>query len=92
MIYAVVLFVGIITGYALCYFAKGSVSRSKARKHDQEDQDTILVRRSKVSLRSPLKTHRTHYDKFKVRDSGLYSPRKPSGEPMKQKDEIEITG
>lgn len=81
MMYAGTLLVGIIVGYALCYLGSSTTHTIK-----QDDSD-ILVKRSKPSLRSPLRTHRTHYDKYKTKDSGLYAPVTARND---KKDEVEI--
>ena len=81
MIEAGILLVGIIVGYGLCYFAgKGHLPQKK-------DDQTVLVKRNRMSLRNPLQTNRTQYDKFKTRSTGLYSPVKPKGE---NKEEVDI--
>jgi len=84
VIFAGVLLVGILIGYAMCYFAR---EPSQTRQKPVEDAQTILVRRSKPSLRSPLQTHRIAYEKYQTKDTGLYAPVKAKGGT---KDEVEI--
>lgn len=84
MIFAGVLLVGIIIGYVMCYLAR---EPSQTRQKGTEDAQTILVKRSKPSLRSPLQTHRIAYEKYQTKDTGLYAPVKAKGGT---KDEVEI--
>jgi len=84
VIFAGVLLVGIIIGYVMCYLAR---KPSQTRKNDVRDAQTILVKRSKPSLRSPLQTHRIAYEKYQMKDTGLYAPVKAKGGT---KDEVEI--
>jgi len=82
MTYAIVLLIGILIGFVLCYFAQ-------IRQHMPMSQDdkTVMVKRSRLSLRSPQQTHRTHYDKYKSSGSGLYSPVKPKHD---NPDKVEV--
>lgn len=82
MIEASILLIGIIIGYAMCYFA---VRRDTPKRTQQED-NTVLVKRSRTSLRSPLQTNRVKYEKYRTRDTGLYSPVKPK----KREGSVEI--
>jgi|GEM_PF-3051530 len=83
MIEAGVLLVGIILGYLLCYIATNRhTTLSKSR-----DENTVMVKRSRMSLRSPLQTNRVQYDKFKTRGTGLYSPVKPKSD---KKEDVEV--
>ena len=83
MIEASILLSGIIIGYLLCYFAQ---DRHAAPRRVPQEDNTVLVKRSRVSLRNPLQTNRVQYEKYKTRDTGLYSPVKPS----KKEDKIEV--
>lgn len=79
---AVWLLVGIVVGYLACFIATKS-----PRTGTKEDESTVLVKRSKPSLRSPLRTHKTQYDKYRTKESGLYAPMKAKNE---SKDEVNI--
>jgi len=68
MLYAATLLSGILIGYSLCYFAPRQMNTVK-----REDQ-TVLVKRSKPSLRSPLQTNKIAYEQYKTKDTGLYAP------------------
>jgi len=46
-----------------------------------------MVKRTRLSMRSPLKTVRTEYDKFKMGDTGLYAPVRPKAT---NNDQIEV--
>lgn len=83
MIYSVVLLVGIVVGYALCYFAP-----TKTKVIPAPEENTIMVKRSKPSLRSPLQTNKVAYEQYKTKDTGLYAPVKPRAN---RKDEIEVS-
>ena len=78
MLYAGTLLVGILIGYALCYFAQSPA-------HGTHDS-TVLVKRSRPSLRSPLRTHNVKYDKYKTNEN-LYSAVKATGG---KKEEVEL--
>lgn len=81
---AIWLLIGILIGYAGCYFARGErISASTRRDGDERE---VMVKRSKPSLRSPLKTHQVQYEKYRARDSGLYAPTVAKT----KKDEVEI--
>lgn len=77
---AAILLTGIIVGYLLCYFAY------RAPQGRRKDEEVVMVKRSKPSLRSPLKTHRSEYEKYRTRDTGLYAPTKAKD----KKDEITV--
>jgi hypothetical protein len=62
----------IVAGYLLCYFT--------AKKPIQSVKELYTeVKRVKPSFRNPTKTYDVNYDKFKIRESGLYGPVKPKG-------------
>lgn len=79
---AIWLTVGLLLGYAMCFFARGDHHNHTKKSETQE----TTIKRSKPSLRSPLRTHKVQYDKYRSKDSGLYEPSKP----VTKKDEIEI--
>lgn len=81
MIYAAVLMVGIITGYLM-----GRSTSSKPIDKKVED-NTILVKRSRGSLRSPLQTSKVSYEEYKLKDSGLYDVVRPTG---RKKEGVEV--
>lgn len=82
MIYAAVLMVGVITGYLM-----GRETRGKPVERKQED-NTILVKRSRTSLRSPLQTNKVSYEEYKLKDSGLYDVVRPKGKNNTDKVEM----
>lgn len=81
MEYAITLLIGIAIGYFMHWAA------SKPRTAAKEDPTEVMVKRTRLSMRSPLKTSRTEYDKYKTRDSGLYAPVKPK---LTNNDQIEV--
>ena len=84
MDYAAFLAAGIIIGHLMCYLAVKPVrSQNKASDEPQE----IMVKRTRLSMRSPLKTVRTEYDKYKMGDTGLYAPVRPKAT---NNDQIEV--
>jgi hypothetical protein len=86
MIYAAIMLfgmmVGLITGYLM-----GRADYSKAPQRKPED-NTILVKRSRTSLRSPLQTNRLSYEEYKLKDSGLYDVVRPKGRNNTDKVEV----
>lgn len=82
MIYAAALLVGVITGYWM-----GREARSKPAERKPED-NTILVKRSRTSLRSPLQTNKVSYEEYKLKDSGLYDVVRPKGRNNTDKVEV----
>ena len=82
MMYAAVLLVGIITGYWM-----GCAPRGKTVERKQED-NTIMVKRSRTSLRSPLQTNKVSYDEYKLADSGRYDVVRPKGRNNTDKVEV----
>jgi hypothetical protein len=82
MIYAAVLLVGVITGYLM-----GRETRGKPIERKPED-NTILIKRSRTSLRSPLQTNKVSYEEYKLKDSGLYDVVRPKGKNNTDKVEI----
>ncbi|RAV22212.1 hypothetical protein [Paenibacillus contaminans] len=86
MEYALLVFVSLVTGYALCYVSMRKEQSEPAVK-ESHDPKEVMVKRVRSSMRSPLKTTKTEYDKYKTNGSELYSPVKPAN---KQKDEVEL--
>lgn len=82
MIYAAVLMVGVITGYLM-----GREAHRKPVERKPED-NTILVKRSRTSLRSPLQTNKVSYEEYKLKDSGLYDVVRPKGRNNTDKVEV----
>jgi hypothetical protein len=82
MIYATVLLVGVITGYLMGREARGKPVERKA------EDNTILVKRSRTSLRSPLQTNKVRYEEYKLKDSGLYDVVRPKGKNNTDKVEM----
>lgn len=84
MVEAGILLSGIIIGYTMCYLA---VTKDTPKRTMPQEDNTVLVKRSRVSLRNPLQTNRIQYEKYKTRDTGLYSPVKPK---KKAEDNVEV--
>ncbi len=82
MIYAAVLLVGVITGYLM---GRATPVKPVERK---SDDNTIMVKRSRTSLRSPLQTNKVSYEEYKLKDSGLYDVVRPKGRNNTDKVEI----
>ena len=56
----------IVVGYTLC-----ELSRIQ-----KKDDNEIVIRRTKTSMRNPLRTYEIEYDKYKGKN-GLYEPQVP---------------
>jgi hypothetical protein len=84
MDYAAFLVVGIVAGYLLCFFTVRLV-RSESKMFS--DPKEVVVRRSRLSMRSPLRTVRTEYNRYKTNDTGLYAPVRPKATSA---DQIEV--
>lgn len=79
ILYGIVMF-----GCGLMFERVSITGKRQARPPDE--QQTILVKRSRPSFRHPGKTQRTAYDEFKTRN-GLYAPVRPGKGSMA--DEID---
>jgi hypothetical protein len=60
-----------LAGFALCYFSVKKPIQAKAEQVYSE------VKRTRPSMRNPLRTYDVRYDKYKTKDTNLYSPVKP---------------
>ena len=56
-------------------------------RHDEEE--TVKVKRTRPSLRNPMRPYDVRYDDFKTK-RGLYEPVKPRGRTREQEDELEV--
>ena len=76
-----------IGGFALCYVSFVLLPSIGKGAVKEPEQSTILVKRSKPSLRNPMRTNTVAYEKYKTSDTGLFQPVKPK---QPGKDEIEV--
>lgn len=59
------------------------------RKPHHKEKKTIKVKRTRPSLRNPMRPYDVRYDDFTTK-RGLYEPVKPRGRTRKQEDELEV--
>lgn len=76
-----------IGGFVLCYASFILLPSMGKRVTKDEEPNTILVKRSRPSLRNPMRTNTVAYEKYKTSDTGLFQPVKPK---QPSKDEIEV--